>query len=447
MFLFSAGTMPLVPAAGGGQGGFGLDVFRCTFSDMVNRGTTQQSSAPYNRRIVLDVIRRHGSLSRKDIVDLVALSPQTVANITSDLESVGLVVARRLKVEKSRGQPPIVFELNPNGGTSIGITIEPGYVCAALVNLVGQVITKQEIEVDTHDRRETLGVMVSVVRELTAGSAAGRLRGVGVALPGPFAVSSMSFVGPTALEGWTDLSALDELRRITSMPVFYSVDSVAGALGESLFGIAKNLNNFFYMHFGVGLGGTLVANRSAYKGANGNATEIGHVPVVPDGKPCYCGNRGCLERYLSLNSLAEALEREELKEGGRELIGRMLAEQDPGLMEWSREAARHLRDAVCMIENLLDPETIVIGGSAPRALLDHLVTLAAPLHGSVRSGAASSRILLSEHDEDSSILGAAVLPIYEMLAPRFEMLMQQRPEQARVEGILGRSAAGGVGRL
>jgi predicted NBD/HSP70 family sugar kinase len=173
------------------------------------------------------------------------------------------------------------------------------------------------------------------------------------------------------------------------------------------------------------------------------------VPVVPDGKACYCGNRGCLERYLSLHSLAEALDRPDLKEEGRELIARMLADQDPALMEWSREAAGHLRDAVCTIENLLDPETIVIGGSAPKALLEHLVALAAPLHGSVRGGADSprDRILLSQHDEDSSILGAAVLPIYEMLSPRFEMLMQQRPEQSRVEGLLGRSATGGAGRL
>src|SRR5262245_39774032 len=87
-----------------------------TVRPMVTRGTNQQSSPPYNRSIVLDVIRRHGSLSRKEIVERVGLSPQTVANITSDLESVGLVVARRLKVQKSRGQPPIVFELNPNGG-------------------------------------------------------------------------------------------------------------------------------------------------------------------------------------------------------------------------------------------------------------------------------------------------------------------------------------------
>ena len=95
-------------------------------------------------------------------------------------------------------------------------------------------------------------------------------------------------------------------RRVASnhrLPVIYSVDSVAGALGESLFGTAKNLNNFFYMHFGVGLGGTLVANRSAYKGANSNATEIGHVPIVPDGKECYCGNRG-LPRALPVAAFA-----------------------------------------------------------------------------------------------------------------------------------------------
>lgn len=417
---------------------------------MVDRGATQQSSAPFNRRIVLDVIRREGSLSRKDIVERVALSPQTVANITADLESVGLIVSRRLRVEKSRGQPPIVFELNPNGGCSIGITIEPGHVRAALVNLVGQVIREQDVEIDTHDRRGTLSVMVTAVKELARGAtASGRLRGVGVALPGPFAVQSMSFVGPTALEGWTDLSALDELHRITALPVFYSVDSVAGALGESLFGSAKNLTNFFYMHFGIGLGGTLVVNRSAYKGASGNATEIGHVPVVPNGKPCNCGNRGCLERYLSLHSLAETLGREELKEGARELLVEMLAEEDPALLAWCKEAATHLRTAVCMLENLLDPETIVLGGSAPTALLQTIMDLAMPLPTSVRAGAAGTvaRLLLSQHDEDSSILGAAVLPIYEMLSPRFEMLLQERPEHSRVEGLLGRRVAGGPGRL
>ena len=72
---------------------------------MVSRGTTQQSSGPYNRRIVLDVIRRQGTMSRKEIVDLVSLSPQTVANITQDLEAIGLIVSMRLKEKCVDGHP------------------------------------------------------------------------------------------------------------------------------------------------------------------------------------------------------------------------------------------------------------------------------------------------------------------------------------------------------
>ena len=417
---------------------------------MVSRGTTQQSSAPYNRRIVLDVIRRQGSMSRKDIVDLVSLSPQTVANITHDLESIGLIVSRRLKAEKSRGQPPIAFELNPNGGHSIGISLEPGGASAALVNLVGEVIKRREVEVDTHNPRHVLKSMVSIVKDLVGRSSASeRLWGVGVALPGPLATTDISFVGPTALEGWKDLSILDELRDVTRLPVYYSVDSVAGALGESLFGVAKSLDNFFYMHFGVGLGGTLVVNRSAYKGANGNATEIGHIPVVPNGKPCYCGNRGCLERYLSLHSLAEELRIADVHDQGKETLVRLLATEDEKLLAWCRQAAERLRDAVCVVENLLDPHTIVIGGSAPKGLVERLVALAQPLHRSVRGGVShpTERIMLSERQEDSSILGAAVLPIHEMLSPRFEVLLKDRRSELRVEGLLGQKPNSRAGRL
>ena len=79
---------------------------------MVSRGTRQQSSAPYNRRIVLDVIRRQAMISRGEIVDLLSVSPQTVANITNDLEAIGLVVAKRFTGAKSRGQPPIAYCLS-----------------------------------------------------------------------------------------------------------------------------------------------------------------------------------------------------------------------------------------------------------------------------------------------------------------------------------------------
>jgi len=417
---------------------------------MVSRGTTQQSSAPYNRRIVLDVIRRQGRISRREIVELVSLSPQTVANITNDLQTIGLIVARRVKGAKSRGQPPIAFELNPNAGNSIGISLEPGRVSAGLVNLIGEILERREVDVDTHDQRHVLATVMELIRELRRRPpAAERLWGIGVALPGPLIKTDISFLGPTTLEGWSDLSVLDELRHATRLQVFYSVDSVAAALGESLFGVARSLDTFFYMHFGVGLGGTLVVNRSAYRGANGNATEIGHIPAVPGGKRCYCGNVGCLERYLSLQSLAEALGVSEAPDRDALIVAQLERNDDPALQAWCREAAERLRDAVCVIENMLDPVTIVIGGSAPKLLVERLVLLAQPLHHSVRGGVAtpSTRILLSERQVDSSILGAAVLPIYDLLSPRFEVLQQDRRAEADVAGLMGQRGTARAGRL
>src|SRR5579859_1889368 len=390
---------------------------------MVSRGTTQQSSAPYNRRIVLDVIRRQGTISRKEIVEQVSLSPQTVANITNDLETIGLIVAKRLTGVKSRGQPPIAFELNPDAGHSIGISLEPRRASAALVNLVGDIVGRREVDVDTHDQRRALAAMLGLIGDLTRRPATPeRIWGVGVALPGPLIETDISFVGPTALEGWQDLAVFDELRDATRLQVFYSVDSVAGALGETLFGVAKALDDFFYLHFGVGLGGTLVVNRSAYRGANGNATEIGHIPVVPGGIACYCGNAGCLERYLSLHALAEALGVDDVRNRGAQLVEELRQNSNAPLEAWCRQAAERLRDAICIVENMLDPRAIVIGGSAPKPLVERLVTLAHPLSRSVRGGVAvpEERILLSERQEDSSILGAAVLPIYDMLSPRLE---------------------------
>ena len=417
---------------------------------MLSRGTTQQSSAPYNRRIVLDVIRRKGTISRREIVELVSLSPQTVANITNDLQTIGLIVARRLKGARSRGQPPIAFELNPNAGNSIGISLEPGRVSAGLVNLVGEILERREVDLDTHDQRRVLTTVIGLIRELRRRPAAAeRMWGIGVALPGPLVKTDISFVGPTTLEGWSDLSVLDELRDATRLQVFYSVDSVAAALGETLFGVARALDNFFYMHIGVGFGGTLVVNRSAYRGVDGNATEIGHIPVVPGGKDCYCGNAGCLERYLSLHSLAEALGIADAPDRGALIVAELERNTDPALQDWCRDAADRLRDAVCIIENMLDPATIVIGGSAPKILVERLVTLAQPLHHSVRGGvaAANPRILLSERQEDSSILGAAVLPIYDLLSPHLEVLQQDRRSDGGVADLMGQRDTGRAGRL
>ncbi|MGO4776679.1 ROK family protein, partial [Lysobacter sp. 2RAB21] len=214
----------------------------------------------------------------------------------------------------------------------------------------------------------------------------------------------------------------------------------------TLYGVARHLDNFFYLHLSMGLGGSLIVGRNTYRGADGNATEIGHVPVVPGGTPCYCGNQGCLERYLSLHSLAEALGLDDAQIHTPDLLERLDDAEDQALQQWCQQAAQRLRDAICMIENMLDPQTIVIGGSAPQKLVQRLVDLAQPLHRSVRGRPAPEwpRVMISQREEDCSLLGAAVLPIHELLSPRLEGVQKDDLEELQTAELLGhRPSVGG----
>jgi predicted NBD/HSP70 family sugar kinase len=231
--------------------------------------------------------------------------------------------------------------------------------------------------------------------------AGGRVLGVGLAMPGPFDVESMSFVGPTTLEGWRTVPIRERVETITGLPAFIEVDHRAAAQGEFLYGAGRGFRHVYYLHFGVGLGGCMILDGQPMRGTFGNAGEIGHMPLVPDGEACSCGNRGCLERYVSL----EAFRRR------RDAIG---------VEGWIEEAAPVLRAAIAIIENVFDPETIVIGGVDDELPLADLLARAEPLANSIgaRADRTAPRILRSNTGKDAALRGAAASAVAGLLSPR-----------------------------
>jgi predicted NBD/HSP70 family sugar kinase len=379
---------------------------------MALKGRNQESGRPYNRRIVLETIRLHGPIARGDIARRVGLTVQTVSNIIRELELEGFLLTGR-ELPKGRGLPPTFLKLNPDGGYAIGVHITPVSLKAALINVAGEVIGQRERKL-RHMRPDRafreIGHIVEGLRKLRPH---GRMLGIGLAMPGPFDVESMSFVGPTTLEGWKGIPVREQLSRISGLPTFVEIDMAAAALGERLYGAGRTLREFYYLYFGVGLGGCLVHDGVPMRGAFGNAGEIGHLPLVPNGEACPCGNRGCLERYLSL----EAVER-----------------RSPaiGLDGWIAEAAPLLRAALATIENLFDPETIIIGGPAEESVVTRLLEAAQPLPHSVseRGGRTTPRITRSAAGPDSALRGAAALAIAGVMSPQFGSLFATDEESS-----------------
>ena len=364
------------------------------------KGTNQEFGRPYNRRIVLETIRQHGPIERAGIAQRVGLTVQTVANIIRELEELGLVTGART-LRKSRGSPPTSLTINPQGAYAIGVNVTPRGIEAALVDLAGSIVAAKRIDLSPPAPEESFRVIGKLVDGFRSKTSGRMVLGIGLAMPGPFDVESMSFVGPTTLESWRGVAVAQRLSERTGFAAFVETDMVAAALGESLHGAGRNVRAFYYLYFGVGLGGSMVKDGVPLRGFYGNAGEIGHVPLVPNGQPCSCGNTGCLERYVSL----EAYQRR------APVIGHAA---------WIAEAAPLLRNAIVTIENLFDPETVVIGGIMDDALLSELTAAIEPLPTSVadRKDRSAPRIMRSASGQDAVLRGAASLAFSGVLSPR-----------------------------
>lgn len=367
---------------------------------MALKGTNQEYGRPYNRRIVLETIRVQGPIARGEIAKRVGLTVQTVSTIIRELEANGFLLAAR-EERRRRGYPATELTINPDGGHAIGLHVTPRGIEAALINLAGTVIARRERKLPRLKPAAAFDAIGDLVAALRKQKPRGRMLGIGLAMPGPFDVESMSFVGPTTLEGWNGVPIRERLAEKTNLPAFIEVDHAAAALGERLYGAARDIRDFYYLFFGVGLGGCMVQDGNTLRGSHGNAGEIGHLPMMPGGEACPCGNTGCLERYLS----CDALERRS---------------QKVGAAGWIREVTPLFRSAIVAIENLFDPLAIVIGGIAPPEVIDRLMAAAQPLPHSVaeRRDRSIPRIIRSANGEDAVLRGAAALAVSGVLSPR-----------------------------
>lgn len=366
---------------------------------MALKGTNQEFGRPYNRRIVLESVRLNSPTTRGEIASRVGLTVQTVSTIVRELEEQNYLVSFR-ENPKGRGLPPTFLRLNPEGGFAIGVHLTPVGIAAALVDLSGNVVASSRRAVTNASPDSAFKIVGTILPEILAARAHGRMLGIGMALPGPFDVESMSFIGATTMTGWKNVAIRERLSELAGLPAFLETDMAAAALGEQLYGIGKHFSDYYYLYFGVGLGGALVNEGRVMRGAWGNAGEIGHIPVVPDGEPCPCGNRGCLERYVSLDAYRRT---------------------GASAADWTRDVAPVFRNAIITIENLFDPETVVLGGLASAELLDGLAALAGDLPVSVaaRKDRATPRLVVARGGEHAVLRGAAALAVSGVLSPRF----------------------------
>jgi glucokinase len=293
--------------------------------------------------------------------------------------------------------------------TVVGIDAGGTRVKGALVSRAGEVVAARSVATPSESDALTRAV-IDLIAELRDEHTAA----IGVASAG---VVSDGVVHYAANLPWRDEPVRDRVAEASGLPTALGHDVAAAAVAESTQVTERHV---LFVGLGTGIAATQVRDGIADRGATGRAGEIGHYPVRPDGDPCPCGQRGCLEQYAS----AAAIARRYAERSGRRTdtaeIARRVPRDPHAAAVWDT-AVGTLAIALATCTLLLDPAVIVIGGG----LADAGDILLAPL----RAGLAARLAWRPAPPVRAAVLGPAA---GQLGAARLAVQLTDRlPEQQR----------------
>lgn len=306
----------------------------------------------------------------------------------------------------------------------IGVDIGGTNLRFALVDQDGSVLATERCKTGIEAGRDRFldRLLDGISRIGKRGEELGRdVRAVGLGIPGLIARSGLVFssVNLRPIEG---VNLGEIVSRATGLPVATVNDANAAAYGEKRYGAGRQFGSLLVLTLGTGVGSGLILDGRLWTGADGVAAEYGHATVEPDGIPCSCGNRGCLEQYASATAIvAAAKEALDAGAGGglagmeRDLltaktIASVARQGDTLASSLFATAGRYLGIAGAAIVNLLNLEAIIVAGG----LAESFDLFESEMRSEIGSRAfpipaRTVRIVKGELDDDAGILGAAAL--------------------------------------
>jgi len=370
---------------------------------------------------VLDTIRKYGPINRYEIARKTSLSPATVTNITDKLIKAGFISEVPSSVSK-RGRKPINLTLSNKNHLSIGIEIDARYITGVVIGLDGDVQKSERIEVNRSTPEDIFQETVKVYNSLVSCLDRRKIIGLGVGIPGLIDPKNRMVIFSAVL-GWRDVS-VDEFLSIIDVPLFIEDNVRAITLGELWYGAGIGKENLLCIGAGRGISAGIVIDGAIYSGPNDRAGEFGHMVIEKDGKKCKCGNYGCLEPYVSTETIIEkvlegiennAYTRFSPKDEDRlfEEIVQAGKEGDKFILNIFEEVGEYLGIGIANIINFFNPELIILADELSKAgdlILD-------PVKRAIRLHALPPipEIVISKLGSLACAVGSATLAVKELL--------------------------------
>ncbi|MFB7334351.1 ROK family protein [Streptomyces adustus] len=380
---------------------------------------------------LLKLLRDGGPNSRAQLGDRMDLSRSKLAVEVDRLLETGLVAADGLAASRG-GRRSHNIRLNPDLrflGVDIGATSVDVAVTTPELDILGHLNQPMDV------REGPVAVFEQVLDmagKLKAAGLAGGFDGAGIGVPGPVRFPDGVPVAPPIMPGWDGFPVREALSQELGCPVMVDNDVNLMAMGEQHAGVARTTADFLCVKIGTGIGCGIVAGGQVHRGTTGSAGDIGHIQAVPDGRPCACGNRGCLEAHFSGAALARDAMQAAQQGLSVELAGRFetngtltaadvaaaAAAGDATALELIREGGTHVGQIIAGLVSFFNPGLVVIGGGVTGLGHNLLAAIRTQVYRqSLPLATRNLPIVLGELGPSAGVIGAARLISDHLFSP------------------------------
>lgn len=344
-----------------------------------------------NRFGVLREILATGAVSRQELATETGLSQATVSTLVAQLLELGLLTEVGFQ-DSGGGRPRALVAVDPAAGILVGVDVAETYVHVDAFDPTLTVVASSEDRLHPAENRpeQVVGHIVGGVRSVLGQHrvAGRRLLGVGVSVPGQVdREGGVSAFAPNW--NWHDVPLRDLLADALDLPLRLDnplcLDNPlrASVVAELWFGAGRGREHVAVLTLGTGVGAGLAFGGSLYRGATNSAGEWGHTRLVPDGRACHCGARGCVEAYVGAPGIVAHLRERDpdspmLRPDDRiapnrrtatidqtatiDALAAGVAADDPTALAVVADTARYLGAAVADLVNLVNPQVVALSG-------------------------------------------------------------------------------------
>ncbi|WBB67875.1 ROK family transcriptional regulator [Micromonospora sp. WMMD812] len=326
-------------------------------------GASQEEIRRQNLGAVLRYVHVHGPTTRAELTSRLGLNRSTIGALAGDLVAAGLVTEEVAPSTARRaGRPSLVVSPRSGGVYTRALSIEAERLRAARIGLGGRILDLREtVRPGGMSAVDAVGPLADLVREMERD-----VEVDGLCVGGAVAVADTARDG----DGRIRFSGPDETLRgafeaeFGAGPAFLAGDlaDIAG-LAEHIRGAGAGSGNLVYLHGDLGVSAGLIIDGRLVVGHRGHSGKVGHMVVNPDGRPCWCGSRGCWVTEIGEEALLRHAGREPGASGAALEVLRAAADGEPTAQAAVHKVAEWLGFGVANLINIINPDAVVLGGS------------------------------------------------------------------------------------